>query len=241
MMKRIALLIALLFAGCDGHPDPVPTPVSVARSPRAQLPIIGLFQETAEWCWAAVGEMVLRFYGEPNVNPFGNYQCGLVGAAGAIGVLPPVCQSNCTLCILPIGSPAQFVTFLQSYPGVAQSVTGVRTRPLSVTRQIGALSYADIQGMIDSSTPIIAGITPNNIPSPLGPAHATLIIGYDTTVPGGRGLIVNDPFPYGLGPFGPYGDPYLQRGARYVSQAQYLIDYAAFSAGLAWTDTIIAR
>jgi hypothetical protein len=71
------------------------------------------------------------------------------------------------------------------------------------------------------------------------PAHVALIVGYDTGVSGGRGLLVNDPYPYGIGPLGPYGDPYLLQGAVYNSRGRYLIDYALFSQRLLWSETVI--
>jgi hypothetical protein len=223
-------------------PNSNPTPPSGSTRNSSQLPISGVFQQTAEWCWAAVGEMVLRYYNEPNLNPFGNYQCGEVGLAGNLGLLPSICQFDCSQCVVGIGNGQRFASFLQAYPNAARSVTGGQSaRTLSVSHFTSALSFSQVTASIGASTPIIAGITPDNIPSPLGPAHATLIVGYDASVAGRQWLYVNDPYPYGLGPLGPYGDPYLRRGATYIAQGRYLIDYSTFAAGLFWTDTITVQ
>jgi hypothetical protein len=205
-----------------------------------QLSIPGVFQETPEWCWAAVGEMVLRYNSEPNVNPAGNFQCGEIGVAGAVGLLPPACQFNCGQCVLPISGGAAFATFFQSYPQAALFNGFAGAKPLNVNFMRSPLGFSQVTSTIDASHPIVAGITPNNIPSPLGPAHATLIVGYDST--GGRQtLFVNDPYPYGIGPLGPFGDPYLQRGASYISRGRYAIDYNTFTSTLFWTETLVVQ
>jgi hypothetical protein len=47
-----------------------------------QLPISPVFQQNPVWCWAAVGEMALRYLGYPSINPVGDYQFGIVGPLG---------------------------------------------------------------------------------------------------------------------------------------------------------------
>jgi hypothetical protein len=217
-------------------PSPPPTPAGASM----HLSIPGVFQETSEWCWAAVGEMVLRYNSEPNLNPAGNYQCGEIGAAGVIGLLPPVCQADCTQCVLPISGGDAFAAFLQQYPQVARFNGFPTARSLSVNLVRSALPFSQIASTVNASHPIIAGITPSNIPSPYGPSHATLIVGFDST--NGRQLLfVNDPYPYGLGPLGPFGDPYLLRGATYISRGRYAIDYNAFTSGLFWAESIVVQ
>jgi hypothetical protein len=198
-----------------------------------------VFQQTSEWCWAAVSEMALRYFNEPNLNPFGNYQCGVIGVAGKIGVLPPFCQFDCTSCIVPISSAANLTIVLQRYPLEVQSA-GLGGRSISATAG-GVLSFQQVESSIVAGHPVVAGVTPIGIPSPLGPAHATLIVGFDTTTSTRQGIYVNDPFPYGLGPLGPYGDPYLLNGARFTGLGQYLIDYSTFLARLSWTEGIVIQ
>jgi hypothetical protein len=238
----VAALLPLTGCGkCDSPACPS-DPSEPAGSDQATLPIPGAFQETAVWCWVGVAEMTFRYYGEPNLNPFGDYQCGIVGVSGSLGVLPFECSANCTLpqCIVPIGSGAAFTTVLEGYPVVARQ-NFLPARLISVANIGGPLSYEEVVSEISRQHPIAAGINPSGIPSQFGPAHVALIVGYDRTFPGGRGLVVNDPFPYGIGPLGPYGDPYLQRNARYVPQARYLIDYDAFRQGLLWSYTAIPQ
>jgi hypothetical protein len=199
-----------------------------------------VFQETAVWCWAAVAEMVFRHYGQPNLSPVGDYQCGVVGATAALGILPSSCAGNCALCITTLGTPAQYVRLLEEYPTLARTLSGAATRAISVQFTNAPIAFGRVQAAIDAGHPVVTGITPAGIPSVFGPAHVALVIGYRFG-PGGQRLIVNDPYPYGVGPLGPYGDPYLVRGAVWVGRGQYDMEYSAYVSGLAWTQTFEPR
>jgi hypothetical protein len=225
-----AVLALVLALGCAKKPTG-PSPDGGSGS-SALLPIPPLFQETAVWCWAAVAEMVLRYYGQPNLNPAGDYQCGIVGTLGG------VCAFDCRACIYSIGNAANYVAALQRYPLIAQQF-GFFARPLAVRYLPRPLAFAEVQAEIDARRPVIAGISPSGFPQVFSPQHVCLIVGYDESG-GAQRLIVNDPFPYGVGPLGPYGDPFLQRGGRLVRPGQYEIAVAGFSA-LAWTDTILVQ
>jgi hypothetical protein len=233
----------LAVSACDTPTDPSRhedenRPPSASGSARLTIPPV--FQETAVWCWAAVAEMVLRHYGQPNLNPLGDYQCGIVGTTAALGMLPPQCTSNCGLCVTTFGSPPQYVRLLQEYPIVARQVGGVQGRPLLVAFNASALPFVQIRAHIDAGHPVVAGITPAGFPSAFGPAHVALIIGYRFSATEQR-LIVNDPYPYLIGPLGPYGDPYLSRGATLTGRGQYDIDYAAFAGGLFWSQSFMPQ
>lgn len=224
---------------CDPPSSGPPTPPSVAQ--RLILPIPGVLQQTPVWCWASVSEMVLRHYGYPNLNPASNYQCGIVGVAGAVGLLPPICNLDCgnPQCIVPIGDASRLIGVILRYREVVVQFGGVPPRPIAPRWNAGTLSLSGIQASLNRGAPVIVGITPSGIPTSFAPAHVALIVGFDSSAFNGRGIIVNDPFPYGLGTLGPYGDPYVLAGALIVGHAQYLIDYSSFAQRLAWTETIL--
>ena len=238
-----SLLVALCafhVVGCSSDPPdpPIPRPTPPTVGAR-QLPIQPVFQSTPQWCWAATAEMVFRFYGLPTVNPAGHYQCGIIGVAGAIGVLPPICNLDCTQCVVPISTAAGYTAILQRYPEAVRSM-GLQARNILVENRSGALAYAIVVSNIDQNIPIITGVNPSGIPNIYGPEHAALVIGYDNAG-GTETLIVNDPFPYGFGPLGPFGDPYIRNGAQLIRPGQYRISYQAFVRGLVWNYTLIAR
>ncbi len=231
LLTSLVLGLVFLAPGCGGSSsEPPPPPPSPSAT--KVLTIAPQSQQTPEWCWAAVAQMIFEYYREPSVNPT-DYQCCIVGLLGG------VCSFNCAdpSCIRGIGDAEAFATYLREYPSAAQSITGLPARSLNATPILSSLSYADVQNEVTSGRPVVAGVTPEGIPSSLGPAHAVLIVGYDASN-GQQLLIVNDPFPYLLGAFGPYGDPYLTRGGSTVIGGQYRIKYSTFVNGLAWTESI---
>jgi len=52
-------------------------PSHLAMAAEVQLHIPPLFQERPSWCWAAVGEMVFKYYDIPALHRT-DYQCGIV-------------------------------------------------------------------------------------------------------------------------------------------------------------------
>jgi len=203
------------------------------------LPIAPALQQTVEWCWAAVAEMVLRYLGEPNLNAAGDYQCGIVGVAGAIGVFPPTCNASCYSCVQGMSTAAGYNAVLASYPDIARRL-GLPGKTLTPTFVNRALTFAEIQAEVDGGHPVLTLATPTGVPSNVGPSHATLTIGY-RVIGNTQVLVVNDPFPYGLGPWGPLGDPYLRAGCQLVGVGQDLIPYSAFTNQLAYAYTHVVR
>ena len=65
MMVGVWLLVVLLVPG------------NLAIAAEVQLHIPPLFQERPSWCWAAVGEMVFKYYDIPALHR-ADYQCGIV-------------------------------------------------------------------------------------------------------------------------------------------------------------------
>jgi len=188
-------------------------------------------QQTEVWCWAAVSEMSLGYYGYGTINPAGNYQCGLVAMLGGI------CNQNCFYCRTGIGNLYNMVAVLERYAQIAQSL-GVGGQHVRF-RIRGRLSESHIMREIEDGNPIVAGISPSGFAAFYPPSfgeHVALIIGYE----GNRHdlwLIVNDPMPYRM--IG--NDPYLRAGARMLRDGQYTIPYNSFVNRLGFKDSITFR
>src|SRR4051812_12844522 len=92
-------IAALSSAGCfeDLLGTPSTLPPWIPGS--AQLNMAPIAQQTQQWCWAASAEMILRYYQLPNLNPGGDYQCGVVGTYYYLVSGPShPCVANCFLC-----------------------------------------------------------------------------------------------------------------------------------------------
>lgn len=166
---------------------------------------------------------------DPNVNPAGVYQCGIVGAIA--GPMQP-CWQDCRMCNVPAGSPQGITNMLFQYPRIAGGVTRQRIDGVRSTHVRRALTQEQIQEEIDNDRPIIAGISPGGVTGPFA-QNVVLIIGYEGS-DNGLVLTVNDPYPYQF--VGNRFDPYLRsRGAG--GNGQYRISYDNFRSGLAWSES----
>lgn len=233
--RRIALLITTLSTslllscgGCDCEPQGA-TPYEPSQGTRV-LTINPVAQQTEVWCWAASAEMVFRHYGLPNINPAGNYQCGIVAAY--FGPSSP-CWFDCFACISSIASMSQMQLLINGYGSVARQFTP--SRVLGSRLLFSALSFSDTAREIDDGRPIVAGISPNGFVYPNISQHAVVIVGYQNNA-SGQWVIVNDPFPYDTVPSSP--NPYMAFGATRLRPGQYLVAYAALLSGLRWGNTL---
>lgn len=188
------------------------------------LNIEPVFQRTPVWCWVAVGEMVFNYYGVTNINPRGDYQCGI------IALIHPVCNQDCRNCPVPAGSGQRMVNMLTQYPSFASGVSGTETN-ISVRMLNRALSLSELKSEIDAGRPVIAGISPSGYQATGVSEHVALVIGYNN-----NNLIVNDPFPFRTIAFS--GDPYEIAGGQEIDSGQYLVDYSAFVDKLNWRESI---
>ncbi|MBI1779397.1 MAG: hypothetical protein HYR63_29035 [Proteobacteria bacterium] len=184
----------------------------------ADLGIDPIAQQMPEWCWAAASEMVLSHYGFPNLNPGGNYQCGVVGAQGG------PCWANCAWCLNGGGTTQRIAAIIQLYAQLADNMNGFTTDSF-IPRTRGIMSPKQIIASIYDDAPIIAGITPNSVPFPPGMGfsqHAVVIVGCEGDE-NSLDLIINDPYPYPLPSI-----PYVQAGGQMLQPGQYQVSYRTF-------------
>lgn len=200
---------------------------TLIRAEKLSIPPVA--QESPVWCWVTVGEMVFRYYDVPNVNPFGDYQCGIIGAR--FGPATP-CWNNCRACQVPAGNPAEITRMLLEYPVFAGRVVNQPVPGLLSRRVVSAITRDRGKQEIDDGRPIIVGINPSGGSSAVS-AHVALIIGYEEE-DGAFLLTINDPFPYQYVP--PRTDPYLRAGGT-GGEGQYTIDYDTFRQRLGWRET----
>lgn len=199
-----------------------------------------VYQQTPEWCWAAVGQMVFEYYDIPAVNT--DLQCGIVALYGArtnaFGQLYGPCMSGymgCAACVIGAGQFATIGNMLSQYPVIAAAFNHQAPHPISSLLVDHALSKDQVTDEIDAQHPVIAGVSPDG-PTPGGEAeHVVLIVGYDDSDSDHFYLIVNDPFPIGEGAFVNMPNPYLIAGGEKVDDGQYRIEYSAFKNRLRWT------
>ena len=73
----------------------VPANLSMAAEVKLHIPPV--FQERPSWCWAAVGEMVFKYYYVPAAHRT-DYQCGIdAGEKPMRGDVPWNCVLKCDL------------------------------------------------------------------------------------------------------------------------------------------------
>jgi len=196
------------------------------------LSISPRLQETYVWCWIAVGQMVFEYYDIPNVNPAGDYQCGIVGLLAA-GTIRQDCAFRCQNCTVPAGSSAGVTQMIEEYPRRVAEVGDDEVPRLRVSYRHSALSFATIQSEIDEHHPIIAGISPTGRPPAwAGSQHVALIVGYDETGDVEQ-LIVNDPYPFTS------NNPYVSAGGENNRDGSYSIPYARFREALNWRESFV--
>jgi Peptidase_C39 like family len=189
-------------------------------------------QETYVWCWVAVGQMVFEYYDVPNVNPGGDYQCGIIGLLAA-GTMRNDCAFRCQNCTVPAGSSSGVIQMIEEYPRRVAAVGDEDVAKLRA-RHVGTLSPSGVRDEIEAEHPIIAGISPSGRPpSWAGSQHVALIVGYDDDDESDFKLLINDPYPFA-------GDnPYERAGAAANGDGSYTISYAAFRDRLNWRESYV--
>lgn len=232
--------LALVACGLNHNesPPPPPSPPPATHPPPATattLPIAPSMQETPVWCWAASAEMVFQYYGLPNLNPAGDYQCGIVAAAFSSSY--PACLSDCTVCSFPVGPMTNEQQIINGYGPFLRSY-GISSRVLSSTLVFRALTTGEIADEISAGRPVVIGIAPSGgVALPNASQHIAVLVGYDYSG-GQQSAIVNDPFPFHLYPYSQYPNPYLAAGGMAVGAGRYHVPYHALVISLGWANTI---
>lgn len=230
----IFALLIMSVAGCPENgeaPRPGPSPPSppVSSGGSKTLGIVPLPQQTQVWCWATAAEMVFKYYGLPNINPAGNYQCGIVAAW-----FGGQCLLRCELCAFPVGPMSNMQQVIVGYGGFLRQ-NGVQSRSLVATLEFRSLSAAEIKTEIDAGRPVVVGIAPSGgFALPNASQHIAVVIGYDYS----RGIeevIVNDPYPFDLVPA---PNPYVAVGGVRQGAGQFRVRIATLRANLGWANTI---
>lgn len=227
MLPRVS---ALLFAAAVALGVVAPVRAGV-------LPITPVVQETQVWCWVAVGEMIFKYLGMPNVNPAGVYQCGIIGALAAdqYGMSHP-CNVDCRNCVVPAGEERWVRAMLERYPAVVAAVYGP-AQQLAAGHDPRILTPDEVVAEIDAGLPMIAGITPYGLPTGVS-AHVALIVGYERDQGGQLWLRVNDPYPFNFAGHNPY---VAAGGQEQTGGGSYWILYESFAYGLHWAETFRIR
>jgi hypothetical protein len=192
-----------------------------------KLNVPARFQQTEQWCWLAVSEMIFRHFGVPTVNHGKDYQCGI--AAVALG---GICNWDCYKCPAPAGSADKITETLERYPSIAASLPNASRVELHAEHVDEALSPEQTVADINDENPIIAGISPLGVVAgQSGSAHVALIIGYSKN---GDGLTVNDPYPFD---YLHLKNPYRSAGATVEDHGRYKINRSDFIEKLNWKES----
>lgn len=184
-------------------------------------------QEMNSWCWAAVAEMILKYYDFVLQSNSKSVQCRL--AERRFHELYPFQRVPlCGLLNIQIGAIDNERIFLDRYVN-DYSNTNNTPAPFSPSLHGTALDISTVTAKINNNSPILAGISFEPRP-PHTPQHAVLLVGYE---PGCR-VIINDPFPYEPGK-----NPYLRLGGFQRAPYQYSINYYVFRYALHWLSSIL--
>ena len=207
-------------------------PIAPTIAGEVRLHISPVFQERPSWCWAAVGEMVFKYYYVPAVHRT-DYQCGIVLTRNLCPEMP-----NCVKCDLPVGDESSMMNMLQQYSLLASRGGEAGDVALAAQSKAGSLSEEEVKQEINEGRPIIAGVSPSGFKINGISHHTALIVGYDDRS-GSLKLIVNDPFPFEDDRFLWIGNPYQPNmDMSGENEGQYEVSYERFRSKLKWNQTM---
>jgi hypothetical protein len=191
---------------------------------QAVLDIDPVEQQTLEWCWLSMGEMIFTYLDLD--EPPSGYQCGTMAMIG--GRLSS-CWQNCALCPYAAGTMPTLERMIRDYPrAIAAYQEDPAPLPLTLSSKNSVLDWDEVETQISQTSPIVAAVNPFD-PHKHVPQHVTLIVGFKEEK-GKQFLLVNDPAPYDVLGIDPYGN----NDADKVQDFQYWIEYDKFKDGLAW-------
>ena len=207
-------------------------PIAPTIAGEVRLHISPVFQERPSWCWAAVGEMVFKYYYVPAVHRT-DYQCGIVQTRNLCTGIP-----NCVKCDLPPGDESTMMNMLQQYSLLATRGGAAGDIALAAQSKAGSLSEEEVKQEINEGRPIIAEVSPSGFKIDGVSQHTALIVGYDDRS-GNLKLTVNDPFPFEDDRFLWIGNPYQPNmDMSGENEGQYEVSYERFRSKLKWNQTM---
>ena len=206
-------------------------PVIPAMAAEVKLHILPVFQERPSWCWAAVGEMVFKYYYVPATHQT-DYQCGIVQGRNLCTGMP-----NCVECDLQAGNEPTVIKLLQQYPLMATRGGATGAIALTVRSKTDSLSESEVKKELNEGRPIIVGVSPSGFKIDGISQHMALIIGYDDSS-GKLMLTVNDPFPFEDDRFLWIGNPYQPNmDMSGENDGQYEVSFERFRSKIKWNQT----
>ena len=207
-------------------------PIAPTIAGEVRLHIPPVFQERPSWCWAAVGEMVFKYYYVPAVHRT-DYQCGIVQTRNLCTGIP-----NCVTCDLPVGDESSMMNMLQQYSLLATRDGAAGDVGLAAQSKAGSLSEEEVKHEINEGRPILAGVSPSGFKIDGISQHTALIVGYDDRS-GDLKLIVNDPFPFEDDRFLWIGNPYQPNmDMSEENEGQYEVGFQRFRSKIKWIHTM---
>ncbi len=176
--------------------------------------------------WAAVGEMVMRYYTVPNTGPNDDYQCGLTHYLNGQDV-----SADCATPV-KLGAFQAILKIISGYQPYAYKY--FQEDPVTMRfEQAKVLPADEVIHEIEFERPIVVAIEPPKVSdADKNTKQVALIVGYKGTADHLQ-IIINDPKVYELG-----SDPYVDAGASALDSGQYLINYKDFIKEMRWTASI---
>jgi hypothetical protein len=207
-------------------------PAALTMAAEVTLHIPPVYQERPSWSWAAVGEMVFKYYYVPAAHRT-DYQCGIAQGQKLCSGTP-----NCLECDLPAGDEVTMVRMLEQYPVMAKLGGTAGDIALTVQSKAGSLSELEVKKEIDEGRPIITGVSPSGFKIDGISQHMALIVGYDDSS-GALMLTVNDPFPFEDDRFLWISNPYQPNmDMSGENTGQYEISFERFRSKIKWKQTM---
>ncbi len=203
------------------------------------LPVKPAHQETPEWCWLAVAEMVFTYFGIPPVRKGGGpFQCQLAAIEGGHF---SICWQNCAACPVPAGSVEMLAKLIRRYPHLVVEQENVEQENEKRVKNLNAdvlnrpLTEEEIRQQLLDARPIVAFIDPSGKTSL--PTHAVLIVGWELKN-NEFWLEVDDPFPYQT--ITDTNSPYQNAGGSDTAPRSLVhqIPYDSFKNNLNWNASI---
>ncbi|HVJ43683.1 MAG TPA: hypothetical protein VM639_19430 [Dongiaceae bacterium] len=176
--------------------------------------------------WAAVGEMVMRYYSAPNTGPNDDYQCGIANFLTGQRM-----SEDCA-------APAKMTALQATQKVIADYLTYAYKffdeDPRNMAFQQGKVLPPDeLIHELEFERPIVVAIEPPKMSdADKDTKEVALIVGYQGTADGLQ-VIVNDPRSYAVG-----ANPYIDAGGKQLDTGQYQLPYQDFLKEMRWTVSI---